>query len=318
MSNFPNGFGIKGAVIRGVPIDIPHSGQIFYVNNSSVLADGGISGSNGNDGTYQRPFSTIAYAIGRCTASRGDIVYVMPGYTETIAAASGLAISKAGVSVIGLGTGSLRPTLSLSATGSTVAMSGANTTLHNFIFSSTIDDCAVAIITSAANVTVSNCRFEQSATDKNFLSCVETNASDNASDGLHVIGNERYEIDAGCLAFLSILASTDDLIFSDNRMTLGSTTTGVGYGIISANEVMLNTLITRNTLTLTASTTTFTVGLLITGGSTTSTGVVSYNHVGSLDTTTPLLDTATLDFQHFNNYYVDVIAKSARLWPVVP
>lgn len=318
MSNFPNGFGIKGVVIRGVPVDIPHSGQIFYVNNSSVLAAGGIGGSNGNDGTYQRPFSTITYAITKCTASRGDIIYVMPGYTETISAASGLAISKAGVSVIGLGTGSLRPTLSLSATGSTVAMSAANTTLHNFIFSSTIDDCVVGIITSATNVTVSNCRFEQSAADKNFLSCIETSAVANESDGLHVIGNERYEIDAAALAFLSILEATDDLVMSDNRMTVGATTTGIGYGLILGAFITLNALITRNTLTITSSTTGFTVGLLITGSGTTCTGVVSHNLVGSLDVTTPLLDTATLDYQHFENYYVDVLAKSARLWPIVP
>ena len=35
-----------------------------------------------------RPFATIDYAVGQCTASQGDIIYVMPGHAETVSAAS--------------------------------------------------------------------------------------------------------------------------------------------------------------------------------------------------------------------------------------
>ena len=75
-SNFPGGF-MNGLTVRETPIEIPHPGKVFWVNNSSVLAEFGLTGSNGNAGTYRHPFSTIDYAIGRCTAGRGDVIYVM-------------------------------------------------------------------------------------------------------------------------------------------------------------------------------------------------------------------------------------------------
>ena len=108
LSNYPNGWR-NGVVVRGVPIEIPHPGKVFWVNNSSVLAEGGIAGSDGNDGTYQRPFGTIDYAVGRCTANRGDVIYVMPGHSETIGAAAAVDFDVAGITVIGLGRGALQP-----------------------------------------------------------------------------------------------------------------------------------------------------------------------------------------------------------------
>jgi len=109
LSNFPQGF-TNGVTIRGIPIVQLHPGKVFYVNNSTVLAENGVGGSDGNPGTLQRPFSTIDYAIGRCTAGRGDIILVMPGHAETVTSATMINMDVAGVAIIGLGTGSSRPT----------------------------------------------------------------------------------------------------------------------------------------------------------------------------------------------------------------
>ena len=94
-SNYPNGFS-NGVTIRGIPLLQVHPGEVFWVNNSGVLAKGGVGGSDGNDGSYLRPFSTIDYAVGRCTASRGDIIAVMPGHAESVAAASGITLDEIG------------------------------------------------------------------------------------------------------------------------------------------------------------------------------------------------------------------------------
>src|SRR3990167_4421252 len=114
MSNFPNGFA-NGVTIRGVPILQSHTGKVFWVNNSGVLPDGGISGADANPGTYLQPFSTIDNAINNCTASRGDVIMVMPGHAETVSATT-IAMDVAGVNIVGLGVGALRPTLSFNAT----------------------------------------------------------------------------------------------------------------------------------------------------------------------------------------------------------
>jgi len=158
ISNYPSGFQ-NGITIRGVPVTVAHPGQVYFVNNSSVVAPGGIGGSDGNPGTYQKPFSTIDYAIGRCTANRGDIVFVMPGHAETISAAAGIAMDVAGVAVIGLGVGSLRPTLNFTATASTVTMSAANCSLKNILCTGGVDAVVSMIVVSAADCTIEGCEL---------------------------------------------------------------------------------------------------------------------------------------------------------------
>src|SRR3990167_7067382 len=103
-SNFPRGFAV-GVTIRGVPLIQTNPGQVYWVYNGTALLPGQIGGSDGNKGTFDQPFSTLDYAVSRCVADRGDIIFVKPGHAETIATATALAIDVAGVAVIGLGRG---------------------------------------------------------------------------------------------------------------------------------------------------------------------------------------------------------------------
>ena len=158
-SNFPNGF-VGGVTIRGVPLLQTHPGEVFWVNNSSTaLAKGGVGGSDGNDGSYRRPFSTVDYAIGKCTAGRGDIIFVMPGYTETISAAAGWACDVAGIAIVGLGSGTSKPTLTFSATGSDINISAANVTISNIRCVSSVDSLGNFIDVDEAYATIHKCDF---------------------------------------------------------------------------------------------------------------------------------------------------------------
>lgn len=157
-SNYPNGFS-NGITVRGVPLAVAHPGQVFFVNNSSVLAPRGVSGSDGNPGTYQKPFSTLDFAIGQCVANRGDIIYVMPGHIETVATAAAIALDVAGVAIIGLGVGSLRPKLNFTATGATMTMSAANCSIKNILFTGGIDAVVAPLRISAADCTVEGCEM---------------------------------------------------------------------------------------------------------------------------------------------------------------
>src|SRR5688572_2883165 len=75
-----------------------HPGSIFFVHSGT--------GSNSNDGSSpDSPMATLDAAIGLCTASKGDTIYVMPGHAETIAAADGFDADVAGVSIVGIGWG---------------------------------------------------------------------------------------------------------------------------------------------------------------------------------------------------------------------
>lgn len=150
LSNYPHGF-LQGVAIRDVPILQLHPGRVFWVNNSSVLPEGGIAGNDGNKGNYLQPFSTINGAVTAATASRGDIIVCMPGHAETVSAAGGVALSKAGLALVGLGTGSLRPTLNLTATTSTIALSAANCSMTNILVTGGVDAIVSAILVTAAD-----------------------------------------------------------------------------------------------------------------------------------------------------------------------
>jgi len=143
-SNYPNGF-TNGVTVRDLPIQLVHPGKIWWVNNSSVLAPGGVGGSDGNPGTYLKPFNTVDYAIGKCTGSRGDIIMVMPGHAETLATASAITSDVAGVAIVGLGSGSLRPTFTFTATDATWVVSAANCSFCNIILQAGIADVVTAM-----------------------------------------------------------------------------------------------------------------------------------------------------------------------------
>lgn len=148
-SNFPGGFA-DGVTIRGVPLTVSHPGKVFWVHSGT--------GSDGNKGTFDRPFSTIDYAVGRCTADKGDIIMVKPGHTETVIAAGGLDLDIAGIAIIGLGNGSLRPTVNFTtAVGADCDIDAANITVFNLLFTGGIDALTGPIDVNSADFTMVNC-----------------------------------------------------------------------------------------------------------------------------------------------------------------
>lgn len=158
-SSFPNGF-TSGVVIRGVPLINTHPGKVFWVNNSTtaILANQK-GGSNNNDGSFNAPFSTVAYALTQVTAGRGDVVFVKPSHAETITGAT--TWGAAGAAVVGLGAGSNRPTFSFSATTSAANISSKDMLFHNLLFISTIDAVVNVVNVSAADVTLSQIEYRE-------------------------------------------------------------------------------------------------------------------------------------------------------------
>lgn len=217
-SNFANGF-MNGVTIRGVPITQLYPGKIFWVNNSSVAAPGGVGGSDSNDGTFLRPFSTINGALDHCVASRGDIICLAPGHAETVSSDGGIAVDVAGVAIVGTGAGSLRATLTLStAAAAAVTVTAANCAIHNVLFKANFADITNAIDVTAKHCTISRCSFEEAGADLNFIDyIVATSTTDNNADGLTVVECDGYGIDAAVNSPLLINADLNGLVFENNR-----------------------------------------------------------------------------------------------------
>lgn len=147
-TNFPNGLTSFGMPQLGGGA-YPMSGHVFFV--SSVASDGG---ANGNDGGYSSPKLTLAGALSSCVANRGDVVYLMPGFAQTISAAAGATIGVAGVTVIGLGNDADMPEFTFSATGSTFTITAANVTLANVVGLPSVDNVTSGFVISAAGCTL--------------------------------------------------------------------------------------------------------------------------------------------------------------------
>jgi hypothetical protein len=117
------------------------------------------------------PFATIDYAVGRCTASQGDIVYVMPGHTETVASAAALDLDVAGIKIIGLGWGDSRPIVNLTATDSTVELNADDMWVENLRFKGSVADLVVGldIKTGCDDLTLKNCEIGGAAAGTEML-----------------------------------------------------------------------------------------------------------------------------------------------------
>ena len=168
-SNYPNGWA-NGVTIRGVPVEIPNPGKVFWVNNSTVLPEKGIGGSNSNKGTYLQPFKTIDYAIGRCKANRGDVIYVMPGHVEAVSTVTGGAaavdIDVAGVSIIGLGQGSKQSRFDFTLAAGAVTVGANDVSIVNMNFHANVPSVLIGltVTTLFTNLLVKECKFDNETT----------------------------------------------------------------------------------------------------------------------------------------------------------
>jgi hypothetical protein len=161
-SNFPGGFA-NGLSVRGMPLMQMQPGQVFYLGNGPALIQGARGGSDGNRGTFLSPYATLQGALNSASSGsgnlssnqgiqdgRGDIIFILPGHRETITSATALSLNQAGVAIIGLGAGLLRPTFVLStATTATINVLAAGMSIQNCLFLANF--AGIASVFTAAN-----------------------------------------------------------------------------------------------------------------------------------------------------------------------
>lgn len=150
------------------------TGNIFFVHSGTGTDSAGF-GQNPD-----APFATLDYAIGQCTASKGDVVVVMEGHTETAStdAQELWDIDVAGVTVLGLGVGDKRPTFTLAHANATVVMGAAGCRISNLRIIGNISDLVTGLEVEAAatGCVVDHCYFADSATNKDMLIAIAVEA----------------------------------------------------------------------------------------------------------------------------------------------
>lgn len=291
------------------------SGDVYWVGTTSAARNIDAQDVPSHGDHPNKPFASIDYAIGKCTADNDDIVVVLAGHTETISGATDWVMDVAGVSVVGMGRGAARPTITFdTGTDAAVMVTAANCSVENMIFTANYADIVTGIDVDAVDFMAKGISFYETATNMNFLNCVVTDDTDFAANGMTIIDCERIAVDAASLAFVSILGDINNMKIINNFDNQASAT-DIGHFITLSSKTALGAQIIGNTCCVWGNTAGDVVGQFMTGSATDCTGVVSDNRMGSLATTSELFDTATLDFWHFENYYCGTIAKNGKLWP---
>lgn len=298
-SNFPAGF--NNVTIRGVPITQAHPGQVYWVGDSSTsVLPGHVGASDGNPGTFSAPFNTIDYAIGRCTAGRGDIIFVKPGHTETLSAASAIAMDVQGVALVGLGSGSMRPTITMDTVNTTpFVVSAADCSIVNMMFIANFLTISAAItVTTAKDLTVQSCEFRDTTAAKNFANMVKSTGAANTADGLYFADNYYPSIGTTYNTGVLVADAIDRMqLLRNNVFTIS--TSDIAVLAVSTTGAVTNLLIADNNCTCKA--TTHTSSLLILGTGTAGTGMILRNFVGSLDAAAGVLFIVTIGWRSQGN-----------------
>ncbi len=309
-TNFPTGITSYGVpVLPNASSDI-RTGAAFFVGNLS-----GHNASDGNSGTNaNQPFSTLQKAIDSCTATNGDTIYVLPGHAETVTVTS-ITCNKAGVAIIGLGIGSTRPTFTFSTVDAVITVSAANVAWKNCRFLGNFADIPTAFLTSAAGTTITGCEFRDLASNTNFLCCVTTGSTNNASDYLTFNDNNVSSLPATDGAVISVLGNLNGLEVKSNTVDK-SATSDAGHMLTFSSKVITNARIMGNTLVMKALASQST-GTFLTGSSTTSSGIVAYNLVYQIDTSTGLFATTGQKFGYLENYMTGAADASGKIFPAI-
>ena len=174
-----------------------HPGDIWFVDSGHAAA----SDTAGFGQSPDSPVATLDYAVGLCTANNGDVIYVMPGHAENLAADSAVDVDVAGLKIIGLGWGGSRPTFTATAIAGDFKLASACNWIENLLFLSGVDATTGMLEITGADNTVYNCEFRDSV--------------DQATDCLITVdGSDRLLID-GCAFNMTAAAGANSAIALD-------------------------------------------------------------------------------------------------------
>ena len=217
-----------------------HPADIWFVGSAVT----GAADAAGWGYSPDAPFLTLDYAVGRCTASVGDVIYVLPGHIETVTAAGGLDLDVIGITIRGIGEGLLRPYVNLTtAIGADVDIDAASITVENMEFRAGFADITAAIDVNATDCTFRKCRFVGStAGDTNALIWIQ-DAAGAGSDRLTVEDCYCRDLDTSNTNFINLAGTGREHVIRRNVLIGDWGTWAIGgagnglYVLVADNQV---------------------------------------------------------------------------------
>lgn len=262
--------------------------------------------------------ATIDSAVGYCTASRGDVILVAPGHTEAISSATALLLDVAGISIVGLGEGANRPTLTFdTANTATIPVSAANVSVKNIIFTANFADIvSFFTLTTANNFTLDGCFFKATATNMNCKYVVVTDATTSNADGLTITNCTWIEPDSATESMVKMDGDNYRVTIKNNFVQLGVKNNTPALMAIITGKSVFNADIGYNKV-YRLNTDTATGAILVTTNQSDNSGLIYNNYAQHADTGAELLITATSGFGVFENRASGVAGATGYVLPAV-
>ena len=270
-----------------------------------------VAGSSSNDGLSWAPAkATLAQALALCTASKNDRIFLAPDHAESVGAA-GLAWNVAGVSIIGVGNGSNRPTFTWHTTDAVVTVSADNVLITNVVTAVDLDEVVSMFLVSGAQVTFDGVDFGMAGTGSaaQAIQWLKTTAG---ADGIKIRNCRHRQLTAANSAQKWIelvgpdFAEITDCIF---QIVANASTSSE---LISGSTAVIYCVIARNLIEFIGATIDSVINL-VTG----STGIIADNRIASgTSVATAAVITGDGCFV-FNNLWADSAAASGLLAPTV-
>lgn len=317
--NSGNGSLMAHAVFTQVMANNPTTGRVLFVGNDSLALINEVKalyGSAYQDG-MRMTHTTLSSALSVCVASRGDLIVVLPGHAETISSATALAFSIAGVTIVGLGNGALKPTFTLDTVAtSKIVVSAANITVKGLKFVANFADIAtVFLLSTAQGFTVTECEFLDTSSILNFLAIITTTVAV-VADNLTFSKNKVILLGTTAATTpVKILGTHNRLVITENyfnEAVLNNTSAVLAHAALVVTNLQMG-----NNLVIRPNTDTATGGILITTSSTTNTGIVYNNYISHLDVAAAIMVTAGSVYGMFNNLAIGDADASGFVLPAI-
>lgn len=202
---------------------LPPGGRVHYVRSTASV--------DGDDPTLtKRLHTTLNSALAQCRANAGDVVVCLPHHAENIASADQMTNLKAGVTILGMGTGNARPTFTWTTATSTFLLDVANVTLANLILNmdpgTGTTNVAAPITISAAGCAIVGCKIRM-GTDANSKVTIGITTTA-AADDLVIAGCEIYAATAAEMTTMIQFVGADRLQFHGNTVVGATSAATVG------------------------------------------------------------------------------------------
>ncbi len=277
-SVYEKGFA-NGVTIRGVPILNTHAGNVFWVDSGIGADNSTLAGNGGKLPT--NPWKTINFAIGQCKANNGDIIMVAPGHSESITAASGIDFDVAGVTLVGLGTGSSQAKITWDDGAATLVVDVDDVRIYGMHMVASNASVLEMIDVGAVNgFEIHNCLIEDESSSLEFLEAISFAAS---ASGVRITGNTIIGRSVDNDAAISFEGACDDVHIIGNNIIYNAVQGTTVALINTESDSALTSAVIKNNV-LVSQSATMVAALISTGTASTNTGMLAYNLGGVLDT----------------------------------